>query len=50
MTERIERAKQLRKLLEFSSANLTDEQALKVPTAFPGGDAAGNYQAGARAE
>lgn len=50
MTERIERAKQLRKLLEFSSANLTDEQALKVPAAFPGWDAAGNYQAGDRAE
>lgn len=49
MTNRMEKARQIRKLLEFSTANLTDEQALKVPAAFPAWDAAGNYQAGDRA-
>lgn len=49
MTDRVKKARQIRKLLEFSTANLTDEQAVEVPAAFPRWDAAGNYQAGDRA-
>jgi len=50
MTDRVKKARQIRKLLEFSTANLTDEQAVEVPAAFPRWDAAGSYEAGDRAE
>lgn len=49
MTKRIEKARQMRRLWEMQSASLTDEQAVKVPAAFPGWDAAGSYEAGDRA-
>ena len=50
MTDRVKKAREIRKLLEFSTANLTDEQAVEVPAAFPRWDAAGSYEAGDRAE
>ncbi|MCI9406112.1 MAG: hypothetical protein HFK04_04280 [Oscillospiraceae bacterium] len=40
----------MRRLWEMQSASLPDEQAAQIPAAFPGWDAAGNYQAGDRAE
>ena len=48
MTKRIEKARQMRRLWEMQSASLTDEQAVKVPAAFPRWDAAGSYEAGDR--
>ena len=46
--DKVERAKQVYKAMQFQSAALSDEQAAQVPAVFPVWDAAGTYEAGDR--
>ena len=46
--DKVERAKQVYKAMQFQSAALPDEQAAQVPAVFPAWDAAGTYEAGDR--
>ena len=46
--DKVERAKQVYKAMQFQSAALPDEQAAQVPAVFPAWDAAGAYEAGDR--
>ena len=46
--DKVERAKQIYKAMQFQSAALPDEQAAQVPAVFPVWDAAGTYEAGDR--
>ena len=46
--DKVERAKQVYKAMQFQSAALPDEQAAQVPAIFPAWDAAGTYEAGDR--
>lgn len=46
--DKVERAKQVYKAIQFQSAALPDEQAALVPTVFPLWNAAGVYEVGDR--
>lgn len=46
--DKVERAKQIYKAMQFQSDALPDEQAAQVPAVFPAWDAAGTYEAGDR--
>ena len=48
MMNKVERAKQIYKAMQFQSGVLPDEQAAQVPAVFPAWDAAGTYEAGDR--
>ena len=48
--DKVERAKQVYKAMQFQSAALPDEQAAQVPAVFPAWDAAGAYEAGDRVQ
>ena len=48
--DKVERAKQIYKAMQFQSAALPDEQAAQVPAVFPAWDAAGTYEAGDRVQ
>lgn len=48
--DKVERAKQVYKAIQFQSAALPDEQAAQVPAVFPLWDAAGTYETGDRVQ
>ncbi|MGN0625906.1 MAG: carbohydrate-binding protein [Oscillospiraceae bacterium] len=50
MMNKVERAKQIYKAMQFQSGALPDEQAAQVPAVFPAWDASGAYTADERVQ